>query len=250
MLDDDPFDPLPGQFVAFDLVGHHEYRRSPYCLLGVEGRTFEILVRRVPQGPISQFLVGLRPDDEVGFRGPTGRSMIPRRPGPMVAFATGVGISPCLFLAESLASLPDARLPLRVFWGLRLPDDLCLEEEIARLEARGTLRVTVSLSRPPSDWHGLRGRITETVPPLLSEVADTWFYLVSNGRMVAEMRAALEEIGVDRNRIYCESFFDHRHRPDPDTVAEIVARFPPAARTGLATLSLLTGRGRDLLSRP
>jgi len=242
VLDDEPFDPLPGQFVAIDLDRANEYRRSPYCLLEAEDRRFDLLVRVVPQGPVSRFLGDLVPGDVVGFRGPTGRSMVPRRPGPMVAFATGVGISPCLFLARHLSARGAGNLPLRVFWGLRSPEDICLTDEIDALETTGAIDVTVSLTNPPPGWSGLRGRITETVPGLLEGVSDTWFYLLSNGRMVAEMRSALEEIGVERRRIYSESFFDHRHDPDPDTVAGIVARFRTSERRRLELDDLVRRR--------
>lgn len=233
VVDDQPFDPSPGQFVAVDFVGADTYRRSPYCLLDVRSRRFEILVRVVEQGPVSRFLGHLVPGDLIGFRGPTGRSMIPPGKGKIVALVTGVGISPLVFLARRLKAEPQAELPIRIFWGLRLIDDICLMQELSDLAHSGAIDLNVSLSRPPQDWPGLRGRVTVTAPGRLRDVANTWFYLVSNGRMVAEMRSALEEVGVERRRIYCESFFDHRYRPDPATVAAIVARFPVEERPGL-----------------
>lgn len=219
----------PGQFVAIDLdhatLG---YRRSPYCLYGAseEDRTFELLVRVVPQGPVSLFLGSLEVGDVIGFRGPSGHSMIPReRESHLILIATGVGLGPCRCLLRHLARTErDRRVSL--FWGLRLEDDVCLLDELLSLERKLDLfDWHISLSAPHSEWPPLQGRVTETVPSLLETLGDKHFYLVSNGAMIAEMSAALRDVGVGSDRIYEESFFNHRHRPTRGEVQAIVGRF-------------------------
>jgi len=52
--DDGPFTFLPGQFVGIQAyLGELGYRRSPYCILSPprEEKTFELLIRIVPEGP-------------------------------------------------------------------------------------------------------------------------------------------------------------------------------------------------------
>ncbi len=229
VLDAEPFDHRPGQFVAID-VEHPElgYRRSPYCLYGASAsaRTFTLLVRVVEEGPVSLFLGDLIPGDVVSFRGPTGHSMIPREPGsPLILIATGVGLGPCRLLLRWLADHEPGRRAT-LYWGLRLEDDVCLLDELIFLSRElPHFDWYVSLSQPPPSWPGLRGRVTRTAPPLMARLADKHFYLTCNGRMVAEMSAALREVGVPTARIYEESFFAHRHRPDPAAVEAIVQRF-------------------------
>ncbi len=232
VLDLEPFDVRPGQFVAIDYEDPDlGYRRSPYCLYGAapQERTFTLLVRVVPQGPVSVFLGDLIPGDVVSFRGPTGHSMIPREGGThLVLIATGVGFGPCRLLLRWLADHdPDRRVTL--YWGLRLEDDVCLLDELILL-SRELPRFDwyLSLSQPPPSWPGLRGRVTSTVPPLLATLADKHFYLTCNGAMVGEMSTALREVGVPTARIYEESFFDHRHKPRPGAVQAIVDRFVAA----------------------
>jgi ferredoxin-NADP reductase len=100
VVDGGLFEFLPGQFVGVE--AHFEglgYRRSPYCILSPPtGDTrFEILVRVVPQGPLSQRLAELEPGDEVAFRGPNGRSVVPRfHDRELVLLATGTGVAPLL----------------------------------------------------------------------------------------------------------------------------------------------------------
>ncbi len=229
VLDGEPFRFNPGQFVAIDYEDPQlGYRRSPYCLYAASEaeRTFTLLVRVVPQGPVSVFLGDLIPGDVVSFRGPSGHSMIPRENGThLVLLATGVGLGPCRCFLRWLAE-NDRERRVTLYWGLRLEEDICLLDELIFLSRElPHFDWYITLSQPPPTWPGLRGRVTAAVPPLLATLADKHFYLTCNGAMVAEMSAALREVGVPTSRIYEESFFDHRHRPAPDAVQQIVRRF-------------------------
>lgn len=229
VIDDEPFSFNPGQFVAVDLEHPRlGYRRSPYCLFGAstDKRFFELLVRVVTEGPISVFLGGLEIGDVVGFRGPSGHSMVPREPGThLILLATGVGFGPCRCLLRHLVATESTRR-VSLYWGLRHEEDICLLDELLELERTLTnFDWNISLSVPTSDWPPLQGRLTKTVPPLLSTLADKHFYLLSNGAMIAEMSVALRELGVASDRIYEESFFNHRHRPTRDEVSQVVSRF-------------------------
>lgn len=241
VTDDEDFVFYPGQFVAID---HQHprlgYRRSPYCLYGASSRdrSFTLLVRVVQQGPVSLFLNDLVPGDTVSFRGPSGKSMVPREPDThLILLPTGVGLGPCrLLLSDLAANQPDRRVTL--YWGLRLEADICLTDELDHLsEALSDFAWEISLSQPSNDWAGLRGRITESVPARLDRLTDKAFYLVSNGTMVSQMSAALREMGVSDTRIHEESFFDHRHKPTPPEVWPIVERFVATdLSSGLAEL--------------
>jgi ferredoxin-NADP reductase len=233
VADGRPFAFQPGNFVGIEAeVDGGGWRRSPYCLLTppVPGhRRFDLLVRVVPEGPLSRHLAGLRPGDEVAFRGPTGRSMVPRdRSRDLVLVATGVGISPFHALAAHLLDEGfDHRIEL--FWGLRLAADICLTAELDRLaDAHPNFRYRISLSRPPAGWSGLRGRVTESVPPVLERVGGTSYVLCGNGAMIEEVAAGLSEVGVERRFIHEEPFFNARHVAERAVVAAIRDRFTAA----------------------
>lgn len=229
VVDDMSFRFAPGQFVAVDFV-HPSlgYRRSPYCLYDAseDQRRFELLVRVVPQGPVSVFLGDLEVGDVIGFRGPTGHSMLPGESEThLILLATGVGFGPCHCLLRYLSSA-DPRRRVSLFWGLRLEDDVCLLDELIALDRMlPNFDWNISLSEPSGEWPPLRGRVTQSVPPTFETLADKHFYLTSNGGMVAEFSAALQEVGVPRERIYEESFFDHRNRPSSELIQTIVDRF-------------------------
>jgi ferredoxin-NADP reductase len=242
VVDGAPFDYAPGQFVGIE---HHfegfGYRRSPYCILSspTGEPVFDLLVRVVAAGPLSVHLgQAARPGDEIAFRGPTGRSMLPREEDAdreLVLFATGTGVSPFLSLARHLARTGSPQR-VRLWWGLRLEDDVCLTDELDEVRAVSPgFDYAISLSCPSAGWTGLRGRITESVPPLLPALAGRRYYFAGNGAMIAELALALSDVGVNERLFHKEPFFDASHEPDAATVAAIRRRFvAPDARSDYA----------------
>lgn len=231
VTDGGPFRFEPGNFVGIEChVEGLGYRRSPYCIVSPptgDGR-FELLVRVVPDGPLSQYLEGLRPGDEVAFRGPVGRSMAygdPDDPRDLVLAATGVGVGPFLSLTTHLLAGGFER-SIHLFWGLRLVEDICLVDELDALEKRyPNFRYDVSLSQPPADWPGPRGRLTESMPAMLERLGGTRFLLCGNGAMIDELARALSDVGVAQRFIYEEAFFNGHHVADRAVVAAIRERF-------------------------
>ncbi len=229
VADGEPFEFLPGQFVGIEAQFEGRgFRRSPYCILSDPSAAprFDLLVRAVPEGPLSLYLAALHEGDQVVFRGPTGRSMVPRFDDRELVFlATGTGIAPLLSLARHLLAAEYPH-PISLWWGLRQPEDICLTDDLDALAAAyDGFRYGITLSQPPAGWTGLSGRLGESVPPLLATLGGKRFYLVGNGAMLEEMAMALSDLGVVQQFIYKEPYFDPIHEPDRDVVAAIRERF-------------------------
>lgn len=230
VTDDRPFDFKPGQFIAIqeDVPGVG-LQHSPYCMLvpALAERTFEMLIRVFPEGPLSHYLASMKPGTPLHFRGPSGRSMLPKdEDSELVMLCTGVGISPLhAVLVDLLGRLRDRRR-VQLFWGLRLVEDICLSDELDALAGdHPNFTYAISLSQPAEDWTGLRGRVTETVPQLLETLGGKRFYLSGNGAMAEEMELALSDMGVDRALMHQERFFNARHKAERAVVDAIVSRF-------------------------
>ena len=229
VIDDQPFVFKPGHFVGIQAeVPESGPRRSPYCIISPpnDERTFRLLIRKVTEAPLSYWLADLAVGDVIHFRGPSGRSMIPKDGDEELVFlATGVGIGPLLGLVEHLHALGIERT-ITLYWGLRLTSDICLLDELDELvRLYPTFSYHITLSVPPPGWDGLRGRLTESVPPLLGTLGGKRFYLVGNGAMVTEMEFVLSDLGVDRTLVHEEIYFNVRHRPDPVEIAALRSRF-------------------------
>jgi CDP-4-dehydro-6-deoxyglucose reductase len=98
-----------------------------------------------------------------------------------------------------------------LYWGNRHAEDLFWLDEFAELQKRSPrpleLRMYLSGSAPDG-WDGRRGRITESLLAELPALSHPVFYLVGNGAMIKEVKAQLQERGVDRKRqIRNEAFF-------------------------------------------
>jgi ferredoxin-NADP reductase len=232
VVDDNPFAYDPGQFIGIRLnVPKLGWRKTPYCLVSPpnEDKVFQLLVRLVPDGPLSIYLASLEPGDSIAFRGPTGRSMMPKQEyDELILMATGVGIGPFLFFLRRLGA-EGIEQKVRLFWGLRLAEDICLLDELDEL-ARDYpwFSYHITLSSPPPGWNGMRGRITESVPALIPTLGNKRFYLVGNGAMIEEISTVLSDLGVDRSFIYEEPFFNGRFKADPRVLAEVRERFVAA----------------------
>ena len=250
VVDGAPFHFDPGQFVGIE--AHFEglgYRRSPYCILSApsDEPVFDLLIRVVPQGPLSQHLASLRPGEEVAFRGPTGRSMVPPDDDrALELFATGTGVAPFYSLARHLLAGGYAQ-PITLWWGLRLTDDVCLTEELDALaNAYPHFSYDITLSQPTVEWTGLRGRVGESVPQRLATLGSKRYYLAGNGAMLEEMAFALSDMGVDHRYIYKEAYFNGTHEADPDVIAEIRERFVASDLFSAYANRRGTGFGADL----
>ena len=229
VVDDEPFVFSPGHFIGIQAdCGDAGSRRSPYCISSPpnDARTFRLLVRLVPEGPLSIYLGGLKPGDVICFRGPSGRSMVPKEDDTdLVLLATGVGVGPLIALAQHVFPAGLERR-MRLFWGLRQVEDICLVDELDELAATyENFSYQISLSQPPPGWAGLRGRLTESVPPLLERLGGCHYYMVGNGAMIEELCSALSDLGVDKTLVHEEAYFNVRYRPDEESLARIRARF-------------------------
>jgi ferredoxin-NADP reductase len=227
VVDGEGFDFLPGQFVGIAApLGRTRRRRSPYCILSAAGDgSFRLLVRVVPEGPLSLQLAELSPGDVIDFRGPTGRSMLPREAATeLVLLATGVGVSPLVALANRVLGAGEKRR-VRLLWGLRLEADICLLRELDELVAAyPNFSYQISLSQPGPGWRGLRGRLDESAPAVIGNLEGNHFYLVGNGDMTSVFAAALRELGVDHTMLYEEAFFNGSLRGEPTAVATLRTR--------------------------
>ncbi len=221
-----PFPFEPGHVVVL----RHQGQRHPYTVSQVEpdARRVGTLYRVIPGGRLTPFLDGLVPGAQVEFTGlhhePVLAGLAPGTQA-VVGLSTGSGLGP-LWGFATWALERGFQRPITLFAGFREPHDICLGPELDALQARfPQFRWHPTLTRPDAGWQGLVGRVGQSAPPRIPEPRSCHFHLVGNGAMLAEMKGALEAVGVPGGQVTTEVFFNFNAKADPDVVRAIVARF-------------------------
>ena len=203
---------LPGQFVSVQIgeTGGVAKKRS-YSIASPSdaGDRIRFVIRTIPDGAATDFLLTLPVGAEVRMTGPHGFFVLDaEHPGDIVFGATGTGLAAIMPMLEELARRPIAGRR-RLYWGARHAEDLFAREEVAELCRKSNTELNEVLSAPPADWSGGRGRITQALVDLLPALHQPTFYLVGNGAMIGDVKRELMARGIDRKRqIRTEAFFD------------------------------------------
>jgi ferredoxin-NADP reductase len=210
---DEPLKFRPGQFVSVRVgvdSDDNPILRSYSIASPPGGADFSLILKLIKGGPGSEYFARLAPGDRVRFTGPMGFFCLDlQHTGDVVFGVTGVGITPVLPMIADLTARPAEKGRVLLYWGNRHAEDLFWLDEFRALQEKSSrLGVEIFLTGDAPSWSGRRGRITQAVLADLPSFDKPVFYLVGNGAMIKELKAALQERGVDRKRqIRNEAFF-------------------------------------------
>jgi ferredoxin-NADP reductase/MOSC domain-containing protein YiiM len=232
---------LPGQFLTLRLnvvPGAPPLLRS-YSLSGPpEAGSYRVSVKWEAHGAGSQFIhARVRRDDQLEAAAPRGTFVL--RPGrtPVLLISAGVGATPVLAMLHALAAGGSAR---DVWWlhGARSRAEEPFVAESRSLVAglaRGHRHVCYS--RPaPGDVQGrdyqTQGRLSAAVLAALDLPPDADAYICGPAPFMAEVSAALEELGIDRTRVRTEIFGSAPPQTPGIAVTAGPPPHPPAGEPG------------------
>ena len=179
---------------------------SPRAMLSL----LELCVDISPGGKGSQFIERLLTGDRVQFRGPFGVFTVPvAETRPLEFVATGAGIAPIRSMVQDVygtGALPDRPITL-TFGNRTVPEILYHDEWLALARRAPSFQYHPTLSQPPPEWTGLRGRVTDILPARVEELRGRAFFLCGSPLMVDDTRKVLETLGVPERDIHFEKFF-------------------------------------------
>jgi ferredoxin-NADP reductase/MOSC domain-containing protein YiiM len=207
--------PLPGQFLTLRLnpgVDARPLLRS-YSLSGPpDAGAYRISVKREPHGAGSQFIhTRVRPGDQIDVAAPRGTFVLQPGDRAVLLISAGVGATPVLAMLHALAAGRSGR---DVWW---LHGARSRSEEPFAAESRSLLAGLarghrhVCYSRPaPGDVQGhdyqTAGRLSASVLAGLGMPRDADAYICGPAAFMAEISAALVDLGVDGARVHTEIF--------------------------------------------
>ena len=200
LVDPQRIDFVPGQFVSFEI--ERPNARTPatraYSIASSASRreTIELVLNRVPGGPGSEYLFGLKEGDRTMFKGPVGSFVLRDSPRDILLVATGTGIAPIRSMLWSLADEPSSRA-ITLFWGLRSERDLYYQHELNALRERlPRFSFVTTLSQPTNGWRGSTGRVTPLVENQITTVENLEAFLCGRAEMIRDVRDVLRRKGL------------------------------------------------------
>jgi ferredoxin-NADP reductase/MOSC domain-containing protein YiiM len=207
--------PLPGQFLTLRLnavPGARPLLRS-YSLSGPpDAGSYRISVKREAHGAGSQFIhARVKPGDVLEAAAPRGTFVLQPGAGAVLLISAGVGATPVLAMLHALAAVASGR---DVWWlqGARnRAEEPFAEESRSLLAALDHGHGYVCYSRPapgevPGRDYQVTGRLSASVLAGLGLPRDADAYICGPAAFMAEMSAALVELGVDNTRVHTEIF--------------------------------------------
>ena len=189
---------VPGDCFAL-FAGDHKASRPYSVASGVNDDTISFVIRRMPDGEVSDYLHTLSPGETVKVSPPFGWF----RPGasddgsPFVFIATGTGISPFMCHFRSRKDRP----PVQLIYGVREQADAV---ELDWLRGQCDVKLALSREKVNGEHHGRVTDLFEQIP--LTD--NSQYYLCGLDAMIDEATTFLEERGVPLARIHRECFFN------------------------------------------
>ena len=200
----DPAESLPGQHIVVQARIHERWATRAYTLTspGGAGRPYEITVKREEMGLFSRWLADrAHAESLLRVSKPAGSfCLAPDESGPVYMFAGGIGVTPGVALARTLASDGTGRA-LHIDWSARREADFIFEGELNALAA----------AHPNLQWTrrltSRDGRIdAAAVRALYRYTPGAVAFLCGPDRYVSEVRAYLYAAGWPEEAVRVELF--------------------------------------------
>jgi CDP-4-dehydro-6-deoxyglucose reductase len=209
----DGFTFAPGQFLMFDvpLVSNpSDIQPRAYSIASHPSEPeLRLVVRLKPGGRASEWVEKmLTAGMDVVVKGPMGLFHLHADASKDILFVcTGAGIAPFRpMMRQAIELWPDRRIDL--LHGVSVHEDLFWQEEMgAIVAAHPHAHVHYALSRPTEEWSGLRGRVQEVLPTIITDIAHRNIYVCGNPDMTKELKAlCLQQWGVPKEDFHMEGY--------------------------------------------
>jgi len=202
---------LPGQWVDLSIEIDGVTHTSGYSITTspIHQGAIELAIKASARHPVARWVheraaVGDRVRVSQG-QGPF--VYLPEMSDNVVLIGGGVGVTPLLSIFRHVR---DAALPTRVHLVYSVSDsrEILFRDELeAAVRTHDNLHVSITVTQPDPNWHGLTGRIDPVKLHALDVPDDTLYYLCGPKGMVEDMSTLLHDLGVPMNRIIFEKWW-------------------------------------------
>ncbi|HTT74901.1 MAG TPA: FAD-dependent oxidoreductase [Candidatus Binataceae bacterium] len=208
-----------GQYIIVDtgiLLPGNKVAKRAYSILSSDDiqNGFQVAVKRIGNGPGSNFMHHLELGDELKFSGPWGKLVADGNSGETFVFATDTGITAALGLLNGNAIAP-LRGDSKLIWFAEsanyfLPFDFLM----ARLDQIG-MRNLAMHEAPAIKASARAAKAIEIVDILLARALPKAAFLAGDGAVIYPVRDHLLRAGLAGDDIRLECFFNNPERKVP-----------------------------------
>ncbi len=159
-------------------------------------------------GAFTSRLFALKAGQKLMVKGPLGKWHWRDAPRRAVLISGGTGLTP--FRSMGRLAVEEGRADrVVILYSAKTPEDLLYGRDLQRFRAAG-MRVFVTLTRPPQEWTGPRGRIDlGVVRREVPDFRECLFYICGPQALIADMSKALSGAGVPQASIHHERWGDY-----------------------------------------
>ncbi|MHB1186526.1 ferredoxin--NADP reductase [Thiobacillus sp.] len=210
-IPDPAFRFLPGQWVDISVEVEGVTHTAGYSITSspIHQGEIELAIKASARHPVARWVHGCAAvGDHVRVSQGQGPFVyLPEMSDNVVLIGGGVGITP---LVSIFRHVRDAKLPTQAHLVYSVSDsrEILFREELeAAARSYDNLHVSITVTQPDANWHGLTGRIDPVKLHALDVPDDTLYYLCGPKGMVEDMSTLLHDLGVPMNRIIFEKWW-------------------------------------------
>ncbi|UXT20462.1 ring-hydroxylating dioxygenase ferredoxin reductase family protein [Agrobacterium tumefaciens] len=195
---------LPGQYVNIDVPGSGQSRSYSFSTAPGEQR-IGFLIKKIPDGLMSNWLAGTKPGDRLDLTGPLGSFYLRNVERPLLFLAGGTGLAPFLSMLEILARTGSEE-KIHLIYGVTRDLDLVLVDKIEDYIARLPNFTFTTVVAEDASSHPYKGWVTQHMPPDVLHGGDVDVYLCGPPPMVDAVRKHFDDNGVKPRCFHYEKF--------------------------------------------
>ncbi len=202
---------LPGQWVDLSIEIDGATHTSGYSITSspIHQGQIELAIKASARHPVARWVhAQARVGDRVRVSQGQGPFVyLPEMSDNVVLIGGGVGVTPLLSIFRHVR---DAALPTRAHLVYSVSDssEILFRDELeAAVRTHDNLHMSITVTQPDAQWHGLTGRIDPVKLHALEVPDDTLYYLCGPMGMVENLSTLLHDLGVPMNRIIFEKWW-------------------------------------------